>query len=580
MFKKTSAAAAAATAAIFGTSGRPRGSRSLFSLAAVLLILLMIGVLIPGPVPDFRDGDNYQMNSPPSLPMLAVMSNPDSNRPRFERVSGFSFCHILENATIDTTAFIIPWRETVAERRATVDEVVQLIDSTARSLHRDILEKHELVEPLDTFRFACYSAGEGSNPAAKLSRSPLIRSLDPLHYHADVLPALKESIPRTESKRRSRHHPRQQRKRRRYRIAYLIMIHGDTESTFANTKALIDELDDGTAVFLVHVDLGFPELYDRVCGWVADRDRYVAERFRTQRASASNATGGELPTAGNATAESHGENDYNDVVHSNVFIAQHRYRGMWGHISLVWMQLSGFWELFDIAEWDAVINLSAADFPLRRSREIHRLLSKQSNRGKNFIGHWSAPMDLAERIYRPHLPRTDRPSVEFSMTEITHTMGLRSPPFPEWTWCKHHQWMILTRDLVKFLRADLVALHVLAFMEHSWIPDELFFCAVANNRPQLSATVISSSKRFVEFGGMIHPYYLDLRWTDRFPEDAQVGVEPAYFFVRKVLQFDGSMESTEPSGGRQLANWIREKHLNRHLVPEGYGKIECEAWVG
>ncbi|KAI9349421.1 hypothetical protein DFJ73DRAFT_404479 [Zopfochytrium polystomum] len=148
------------------------------------------------------------------------------------------------------------------------------------------------------------------------------------------------------------------------------MIHGETGPTMANTKSLISELDDGSAVFLIHVDLRFPALFDRVQSWINDRNRIVAERQESD--------GNQSATIGGAAT-------------GNVFLAKFRYRGMWGHISLVWMQLSGFWELHDLAEWDYVINLSAHDFPLRRSREIHRLLSKEENRGRNFIRHWSEP---------------------------------------------------------------------------------------------------------------------------------------------------------------------------------------------
>jgi hypothetical protein len=50
-----------------------------------------------------------------------------------------------------------------------------------------------------------------------------------------------------------------------------------------------------------------------------------------------------------------------------------------------------------------------------------------------------------------------------------------SPPFPGWKYVKHHQWLILSRECVTFFRTDSNALNYLAFSEHTYIPDEIYF---------------------------------------------------------------------------------------------------------
>ncbi|KAJ3106002.1 hypothetical protein HDU97_007186 [Phlyctochytrium planicorne] len=113
-------------------------------------------------------------------------------------------------------------------------------------------------------------------------------------------------------------------------VAYLLMIHGD-ESIVENVKYLVEALDDASAIMLIHVDLRYQHLYDTVSNYISEREVRMNER------------------------------------------------------SLVWIELSGFWELMDLAEWKHVINLSAMDLPLRKSKEIGRILGMPKNSGNDFI---------------------------------------------------------------------------------------------------------------------------------------------------------------------------------------------------
>jgi hypothetical protein len=36
---------------------------------------------------------------------------------------------------------------------------------------------------------------------------------------------------------------------------------------------------------------------------------------------------------------------------SNIHVSEKRFSNIWGHITLVYSQLNGFWELMDMADW-------------------------------------------------------------------------------------------------------------------------------------------------------------------------------------------------------------------------------------
>ncbi|KAI8850052.1 hypothetical protein BC829DRAFT_171731 [Chytridium lagenaria] len=195
-------------------------------------------------------------------------------------------------------------------------------------------------------RFSCLQAAEGANPYTNLSSSRLLHRLDPPTYFQPVLPSILPSASQISTN-----------KRRHYRLAYLITAHGPIEN-LENLQLLTSLLDDGTAVFLVHVDLRAESeaLYRGIHEWIEERNRGINEKRKRRR----------LPPGP-----------------GNVFLAKNRYAAIWGHVSMVYVQLSGGWELVDLAEWEYMINVSLEDVPLRRSREIFRFLSRKENAGRN-----------------------------------------------------------------------------------------------------------------------------------------------------------------------------------------------------
>ncbi|KAJ3094880.1 Xylosyltransferase 2 [Phlyctochytrium planicorne] len=472
------------------------------------------------------------------------VANVEQSNDQFFRAYGFQFCTMLNEATFNGIVEISKFGGSVADVNPKMSAFTEMIDEEARKARDRLVMEHSFFDKEDVKRFACYATAEGNNAVANLTSSRLLHTIDPKIYLNPVLPALETTkVSRIPGPRR------------KYRLAYLLMVHGDPES-LKSIKTIVEALDDGSSILLIHVDGGSERLYEAVESWLAQRDDDIGQRWQQKFANDTN----------------------NNIKPSgNVYLARYRYIGQWGHISLVWMQLSGFWELQDLADWDYVINLSGSDYPLRASREIHRVLSLQHNAGKNFIefwrGHWPGQgrYDTAIRMAMPQIARADHLSYEMSMFSPV-SAGLMYPSFRHWKLQKHNQWVILSADFIKYLRVSVDALDALAFMEHTSIPDEQYIGAVIANAPIFKDKIVDNMKRFLQFPpGQAHPATLDMGWTSAIGED-NVGDEPRYFFARKI--------NILSEDGEKLIEWIKENHIKKHtLADDGYGTLEGKEFV-
>ncbi|KAJ3093393.1 hypothetical protein HDU96_002330, partial [Phlyctochytrium bullatum] len=300
---------------------------------------------------------------------------------RYFKVSGFKFCETLNNATFDSLAYINPWKMTVAEKAPTVGEFKLLIEDQARKSMMFLMMNNRFLSIkvcLPTVDLS--NVSEGNRKVCLLQcgrrREQFHGSIDltaPAIYRANIvlqicfacictknikdIGASQEVQGTKMSLSGSYLHVTDLKP---FQIAFLIMVHGDA-SMLENVKYLVEELDDGSAILLIHVDLKSEELYNAVAKYVVEREALI-NAFRRPNS---------------------------DPLPGNVHLAEYRYYGRWGHISLVWIQLSGFWELLDLADFSHVINLSGFNFPLRKAREIQRILSLPEYREKNFISHWA-----------------------------------------------------------------------------------------------------------------------------------------------------------------------------------------------
>ncbi|KAJ3208388.1 hypothetical protein HDU67_006772 [Dinochytrium kinnereticum] len=363
-------------------------------------------------------------------------------------------------------------------------------------------------------------AKKGSNSIAMISPTRLLKEVDPVEYFKDWIPAISPQPSRLPGPRR------------KYKLGILIMAHGGAD-ILENIKLQVNELDDGSSLILIHVDSHYKELHSAISTYISERDKAMNEALRP----------GKSPVPG------------------NVMLVQKQYHGRWGHVTLVWVQLSGYWEMLDMADVDHFINLSSMNVPLRKGREIQRVLGMPKYANQSLIYSYK-DYDYYElsagRLMRPHIPDSDLHSKD----NINHPdeAGLLYPPQPRWRVCKQHQWMILSREAVEHFRYNPEAATFLAFSESQFIPDEAFFCFVLHNNPQFKTKVINDNKHYLTFPAYsYHPKQLNMDDIDEIGHGDGDGEDndPRFLFIRKV--------DVKDSRGRELMDWIIKNHIERHL---------------
>jgi hypothetical protein len=244
----------------------------------------------------------------------------------------FRYCSILNNATFDGSVYIYALGGSISSVNPESNWFYNFIDYRAAQVEKAIVSQRFLADRQDAKRFACYSTAIGNSHFVNISRQSLLVAIDPIVYFKPILPAINLKFSKNGLQK--------------FKLAFLIMVH--ELDGFDSLIALLNILDDGDAIILIHVDgkSSSAKLYDKLEEWITSK-KVLKE--------------------------------------SNVHLAKYRMHNLWGHSSLVLTQLSGFWELKELADWDFVINLSNYDWPLKRNKQVYDALEL----GKNYIQYWS-----------------------------------------------------------------------------------------------------------------------------------------------------------------------------------------------
>lgn len=189
---------------------------------------------------------------------------------------------------------------------------------------------------------ACYLAAQGNNQMANLSASVFLRSIHANNYFKEELPAL------------SRNFTRLPRPKKKFKLAYYILILGEKE--LINLENLLKVVDDGNAFILIQID---QRIYQMV-------QKELSSLLKQSR---------------------------------NIIVAKTLYLHVQGHISKLFSLLNGYFELMDAATWDYVINLSVMDWPLRSNKEIYSILEGYGQQ-KSWLSFWRDSSKISELIHR------------------------------------------------------------------------------------------------------------------------------------------------------------------------------------
>ena len=281
------------------------------------------------------------------------------------------------------------------------------------------------------------------------------------------------------------HHRPEIKVKPRYTLAYLLLVHNNLPTVIA----LIDALDDPTVYIYIHVDFNAPNEFREALQELAHNRTNIAV----------------MPTA---------------------------FSVIWGHATLLWAQIRGFFDLLDLIEFEYVINLSGSDYPLKSAETIYRALEEEP--GNNWMDWTQADSWRVDWMYQCGAIEWDYMNLIkqcFDFGEV----GVAYRPwdslvdiFPERY--KSSQWLILHRSTVEYLRtSDAVAI-LMMWAEHLHTPDEMIPATLLASSPFRNST-FRGSKRLIIWpeGGGEHPYQL---WY--FDEDLIEQHQRDKFFVRKV----------------------------------------------
>lgn len=375
-----------------------------------------------------------------------------------------------------------------------------------------------------------------------------------------------------------------------HKLAYLLLVHKNYEDVVRLLEAIIDPY----VVIVVHVDSKNPTLKEQLM-------RYVYE----QVASGSN------------------------IYYERVRIMKTTANGAWGHQSLVLAQMAGFFELLDFdKDWEYVINISGNDYPLRHNDVIYSDLVR-NHPNQNLIEYWPdiqsvprlnfLPLLLNEKGFagltlgftnshrqtkiqenmqdlmqalngrnvniegiqsEPAEGESDETARAENTNMLTdanfHDYKVKSPrfgrlayPYPSFKLVKHHQWMILTRQFVEWMRSSPLTMYLLAYNEFTSIPDESFFGILALNTP-FRNTLTNNCKRHLYFSvGASHPNTITIKDLPKLKKSVK---KNGNIFTRKVeLGCSGDLlECLDKYRDQDRAEWFQKTQQHHANLEENY----------
>jgi Core-2/I-Branching enzyme len=404
-------------------------------------------------------------------------------------ISSFDLCSCLNNASfftdldIDLPVSSGPFRlspETSAQFVEYIESSVQRFLDQPEAVAT--YQRTHYVTPdymMDTtLRGACLTMALGNQPAVEWG-SNYVRPLNPPRAHTQrilrtidsnvALPFLNYEVPPTP------------RIKQHYQIAYVLMVH----ENFENVKALIDALSDPQAFIYVHVDY-----------LSADSFKEAMSRLASER------------------------RDF-QLMPTQFYVS-------WAHVSLLWIEVRAFFDLLDMIDFDYVVNLSGADYPLHSTGTVHAALERVPT--SNWLW-WSDEsiqipfrsermfycQDVGSSICRFHYETMARESRGWESIEDL---------FPKRY--KGSQWMILHRTAVEDLRTSESGKILMWWAENMLCPDEIVLTTYFAASPVVAHTY-RDPKRLMLWRHGWHPQ----QWTIQMRTVIETWQEH-FFWLRKV----------------------------------------------
>eukprot|EP01112_Ceratiomyxa_fruticulosa_P017054 TRINITY_DN5243_c0_g1_i1.p1 TRINITY_DN5243_c0_g1~~TRINITY_DN5243_c0_g1_i1.p1 ORF type:complete len:613 (+),score=96.88 TRINITY_DN5243_c0_g1_i1:37-1875(+) len=234
---------------------------------------------------------------------------------------------------------------------------------------------------------------------------------------------------------------------------------------------------------------------------------------------------------------------------SNIEILPERFKGTWGEISLVYMNLAGIIKLLemdrDSEPWSHVINLSVYDMNTKPIYRLSEFLSMDIHKHRNMLaleGGRPLRQNRQTEFYSPCgkvsvQVNLEDPSLcggelcvmasknylEGNLEQTAVSNWMYRLPSDDMMYMEGSQWNFLTRDFALWLVSDFKAVEMLFSFKNTYIPDESYFQTALYNSP-FRHTLMNNN----------------FRWTD-WKKNLRVDMDDVeklkwghHFFIRKV----------------------------------------------
>lgn len=423
-----------------------------------------------------------------NIPLISSSPYPPRDRP-FIHLDGFNLCRCLNNASFFTDLEIqLPGGLSALSSRTARDLVEHIEWSAQRILshpERQKLYQRDNQVTADytadyPLRGICFSLAQGNlgddtwNSFVKPPRPEewaakhagrILRTID-----AEI------ALPFLNYKPKYTH----ENSKPHYNLAYMLLVHENPD----NVKALIDALSDPTVFIYIHIDVGSPSSF------VEEISKYIAER-------------------------------------ENVAIMPTTFAISWCHVSLLYVEIRAFFDLLDMIDFDYVINLSGADYPLKSAATIYRSLERIP--GSNWLWWDDSKREHIELRTENMFHCADVGAKRCSMSHTPMEPRAWEPLyylFPHRY--KSSQWMILHRSIIEHLRNSEAGKLLMMWAENMLCSDEMILATFFASSPFASKT-FRDPKRLIRWNGGFHPY----DWN----KDDKALIETwqqHFFWIRKV----------------------------------------------
>jgi hypothetical protein len=256
---------------------------------------------------------------------------------------------------------------------------------------------------------------------------------------------------------------------RHYKIVYFMLVHQD----YKQLVQLLELIHDPDGFYLLHVDERSMQLYEDMQAHI--HSRYYSKGF------------------------------------CNVKVVS-RWTVLWGGGSIILAQLDIYFQSLKL-KYDYIVNMSAYCIPLYSLSTLHSLLQDLGYQAWMLVGRDSEP-DRVEQVWIPNRSGW--------MTGLHQNRKYKlESTFPAW---KQDQWMILSRGMIDWMKRTKETYLLLAWFEHSFIPDEHYFATLIMKH--FPHKVFTGGVWYRVFEGDFHPKWLTKSELFR--------TLPQEYFARKV----------------------------------------------